>query len=195
MHCTVLLVGQWGCRIHQLGGSSRRVCQGVSEWRSHVEDGWEQGQHQGLKSPGSRRYLWSGFSIHGITCHHAGREGEGGVGPPAPEILVWQVWDGANTFACLTNSQVVPRLLALLIDTFLQGSLVTLQDYDRKQGPHAFYGQCDSLFQLIPEMHRVSCGARTLRNQRQGSSLSVISLPQAKVWFKYIHSFLSPSLN
>lgn len=70
---------------------------------------------------------------HLSSCREGG---EGAVRPPAPEVLVWQVWDGASTFACPTNSQVVPRLLTLLIDIFLQGSLVTMQDYDRKRGVH-----------------------------------------------------------
>lgn len=66
---------------------------------------------KGIKSPGSRRP-----NIHRITCHQASGGG-GGVGPQAPEILIWQVWDEASTSACLTTGPVVVSvLLALLTD-------------------------------------------------------------------------------
>ena len=135
MHCTVLLVGSGGAG-YPAGRKQSKSVPG-SLWMKVPCWGWLRARPTPrLKEPREQKvplirvqhpqnHLWSCW-----------REGEGGVGPPAPEILVWQVWDGANTFASLTKSQVLPRLLALLIDTFLQGNLVTMQDYDKKWGVH-----------------------------------------------------------
>ena len=160
---------------------------------------------RGIKSPGSER-----LNMHRITCHQA-LGGGGRAGPQAPEILIWQVWNEASTSECLTTSPVVVSvLLALLTDNFCKRAWLLCRTMmenlvytclKRAVQQHILLGLLaeDDVNLLTTEMHHSVQWDPSSQEPRRGLigcfRPTESSLPQGKVWFKYIHSFSSPSLN
>lgn len=133
LHC--LLVGQWGCRIHHLGGSSHRACHGL--WMKVPCWGWLRARPTPrLKEPRERKVPLIRVQHpqnHLSSCW----EGEGRAGRASSPRDSGLAGLGCGQYICMSEKLPGGAKTAGTVDRYISArEPVTMQDYDRKRGVH-----------------------------------------------------------